>query len=400
MRWLTATCIAWHNYKSSEHHNNTKVKNTHTTACFSLAFLITLLLLAAGKKQKKSRVFSWPRRISSLATYTSATTAGHKEIACFVAHNFLLPPPFPLACSVYPPCTTVPSASQSLFSATIHVSATPLAVYPTHHLLYTLCRCLSPRESGVRRHRMCAELYHSSRLANWGVLSGGISGMEYHDPCNPTDTSAYFTIYMDAACTEALNTQQVPLNQPSCTGGAGKSWFISCVADGKTPASVSKRKSHTLHQKLKINQEVKAAPTSHYAQATGPRHSHMKPHSLARPHRHTNSTSGYPPLPLERHTVFFHYTSTTTPDDRLAIDTLYRSIPQKSTYVVSIEGNAPNNPPNSQEGFQQNIDEAYITTFLNTQDRDFFVGRPFTYPFGRYSPHSSSNSACRCRCTR
>lgn len=220
------------------------------------------------------------------------------------------------------------------------------------------------------------------------------------DPCNPTDTSAYFTIYMDAACTEALNTQQVPLNQPSCTGGAGKSWFISCVADGKTPASVSKRKSHTLHQKLKINQEVKAAPTSHYAQATGPRHSHMKPHSLARPHRHTNSTSGYPPLPLERHTVFFHYTSTTTPDDRLAIDTLYRSIPQKSTYVVSIEGNAPNNPPNSQEGFQQNIDEAYITTFLNTQDRDFFVGRPFTYPFGRYSPHSSSNSACRCRCTR
>lgn len=58
---------------------------------------------------------------------------------------------------------------------------------------------------------------------------------------------------------------------------------------------------------------------------------------------------------------------------------MYRAIPShaESTYVVSIEGGVPN----SREGFQQGMEAAYLTTFTSVQDRDFFVGRPFTFPF-------------------
>ena len=42
-------------------------------------------------------------------------------------------------------------------------------------------------------------------------------------------------------------------------------------------------------------------------------------------------------------------------------------------YIVSIAGGAAI----SREGFDQGLEQAFIVTFKNTQDRDYFVGKPY-----------------------
>lgn len=50
------------------------------------------------------------------------------------------------------------------------------------------------------------------------------------------------------------------------------------------------------------------------------------------------------------------------------------------TYIVNFLGGSPN----SVEGFQQQMQVAFVVTFPNVYYRNYFVGRPFTTP---YDPH-------------
>lgn len=87
-----------------------------------------------------------------------------------------------------------------------------------------------------------------------------------------------------------------------------------------------------------------------------------------------------------RHIVTFRFNETVTAQQQAEIMSNYTALkdictlPNGQLYIVSFEGGIPN----SREGFQQQMQQAYIVSFKNIHDRDYFVGRPFTTP---YDPH-------------
>ena len=83
-----------------------------------------------------------------------------------------------------------------------------------------------------------------------------------------------------------------------------------------------------------------------------------------------------------RHMVAFRFTNETTVDEAFAVQQMYLNLgvicrKDGAPYILSFDGGYPN----SKEGFQQSMDQVYISTFSSVDDRDYFVGRPITYPY-------------------
>lgn len=76
------------------------------------------------------------------------------------------------------------------------------------------------------------------------------------------------------------------------------------------------------------------------------------------------------------HFVGFRFVNATLEQQQQVTD-LYHSLLVRCPYIVDMKGGVPN----SKEGFQQDLDQGWVTIFRNVQDRDYFVGRPFTYPY-------------------
>ncbi|EFC48501.1 predicted protein [Naegleria gruberi] len=85
-----------------------------------------------------------------------------------------------------------------------------------------------------------------------------------------------------------------------------------------------------------------------------------------------------------QHIVAFRYEANVTQSDKDQIMKTYFSLKERCVnpethqpYILSFDGGYPNSP----EGFDQKMEQIYIVTFKNVQDRDYFVGRPFHFPY-------------------
>jgi len=97
-----------------------------------------------------------------------------------------------------------------------------------------------------------------------------------------------------------------------------------------------------------------------------------------------------PPNPnagLVRHIVGFRFLPNVTLATQqyiqsryLALKTLCVNQTTGKPYIVSFDTGTPN----SLEGFQHNMTQIYISTFASVAARNFFVGRPITYPYDPY----------------
>jgi hypothetical protein len=96
------------------------------------------------------------------------------------------------------------------------------------------------------------------------------------------------------------------------------------------------------------------------------------------------ATTKNPDSGLVHHFVAFRFNETiVTPSQKRQVMDTYLALKNKcvdadgNPYIVSFDGGFPN----SKEGFQQGMEQSYIVTFKNVADRDYFVGRPFHYPY-------------------
>jgi hypothetical protein len=86
---------------------------------------------------------------------------------------------------------------------------------------------------------------------------------------------------------------------------------------------------------------------------------------------------------LVRHVVAWRFTANTTQAEADEVAARYLNLfnicrlPSGEPYIISLDGGTPN----SKEGFQQSMQQVFIMTFSSVADRDYFVGRPLTYPF-------------------
>ncbi|KAL9654126.1 hypothetical protein ABK040_016472 [Willaertia magna] len=85
-----------------------------------------------------------------------------------------------------------------------------------------------------------------------------------------------------------------------------------------------------------------------------------------------------------KHIVAFRYAQNVTKTEKDFIMSSYFSLKEKCVntttnqpYILSFDGGYPNSP----EGFDQHMEQIYIVTFRNVEDRNYFVGRPFHFPF-------------------
>jgi len=85
-----------------------------------------------------------------------------------------------------------------------------------------------------------------------------------------------------------------------------------------------------------------------------------------------------------QHIVAFRYATDVTSEQKGKIMDTYFSLKDRCVnqttnqpYILSFNGGYPNSP----EGFDQHMEQIYIVTFKNVEDRNYFVGRPFHYPY-------------------
>jgi len=90
---------------------------------------------------------------------------------------------------------------------------------------------------------------------------------------------------------------------------------------------------------------------------------------------------------LVRHIVTFRFMPNVSEEMQDDVLNMYLNLQYECTnistgelYIVSQDGGYANSP----EGKDQNMTQGYITTFSSIADRNYFVGRPFYYP---YDPH-------------
>lgn len=87
---------------------------------------------------------------------------------------------------------------------------------------------------------------------------------------------------------------------------------------------------------------------------------------------------------LVRHFVSWRFLDGTSEQQSNEIMSNYTSLFNKcinpitgESYILSFDAGIPN----SMEGFQRNLTQAFIVTFKSVEDRNYFVGRPFTFPY-------------------
>ncbi|KAG2388185.1 hypothetical protein C9374_001035 [Naegleria lovaniensis] len=85
-----------------------------------------------------------------------------------------------------------------------------------------------------------------------------------------------------------------------------------------------------------------------------------------------------------KHIVAFRYAQNVTQVEKDLVMKTYFSLKDRCVlptngkpYILAMDGGYPNSP----EGFDQHMEQIYILTFKNVADRDYFVGRPFHYPY-------------------
>eukprot|EP01087_Luapelamoeba_hula_P011293 TRINITY_DN3051_c0_g2_i1.p1 TRINITY_DN3051_c0_g2~~TRINITY_DN3051_c0_g2_i1.p1 ORF type:complete len:170 (-),score=27.26 TRINITY_DN3051_c0_g2_i1:117-581(-) len=90
---------------------------------------------------------------------------------------------------------------------------------------------------------------------------------------------------------------------------------------------------------------------------------------------------------LVRHIVTFRFKTSVSDQERAEVMSTYRALQFKCVnrtthkpYIVSFDAGFPN----SKEGQDQGQEQGYIVTFKNVEDRNYFVGRPYTYPYDPY----------------
>ena len=80
-----------------------------------------------------------------------------------------------------------------------------------------------------------------------------------------------------------------------------------------------------------------------------------------------------------QHIVILRYKADVTAQEKAEIATRFVGLKELARrnghrYIVSITGGKTI----SKEGFDQGLEQAFVVTFKNTADRDFFVGKPYS----------------------
>lgn len=88
-----------------------------------------------------------------------------------------------------------------------------------------------------------------------------------------------------------------------------------------------------------------------------------------------------------KHNVFFRFKDGVPQETRdevmirfLKLKYLCVNPKTNQTYIESLDGGYAN----SHEGADQNMTQGFVVTFSSVADRDYYVGRPYTFP---YDPH-------------